>query len=269
MEERLKLTRIIQNDNTVEQFTNESGRIVRKRIITKKGAETHKYIYNDHGNIITDYIIDESITEDSLSDIAREVIEGKWSNMSERRQKLEKAGYDYNEVQAEVNRFLSRESICSNMLYTYDSNGRCTSTMDTNDMHTIAYVYDDANNTIISVSIDDDNNILGSSITRYLDNTYEKCSYVINKDYNGDDNCYAVYKYDEDEKLVGCIMDYIDYTEYYKYFYNDKGMHIRTEEYLNEGEDPDNIIEFEYDDKNRISKEIINENEFTRYEYED
>ena len=189
--------------------------------------------------------------------------------MNERRQKLEDAGYNYREVQAEVNRFLGRESTRSNILYTYDSNGRCTSSMDSNDMRTVAYVYDDTNNTIVSLTIDDETNVLGSSITRYIDNTYKKCLYVINKDYNGDDNCYVAYKYDEEEKLVRCIMDYIDYTEYYKYFYNDKGMHIRTEEYLNEGEDPDNIIELEYDDKGRISREIVNGNEFTRYEYED
>ena len=36
--------------------------------------------------------------------VAQEVIAGKWGNGSERRKKLETAGYDYNAVQTSVNR---------------------------------------------------------------------------------------------------------------------------------------------------------------------
>lgn len=38
--------------------------------------------------------------------IAKEVIAGKWGNGSDRKKKLESAGYNYNEVQKEVNRLL-------------------------------------------------------------------------------------------------------------------------------------------------------------------
>ena len=38
--------------------------------------------------------------------IELEVIDGKWWNGSERRRRLETAGYNYNEVQNEVNRIL-------------------------------------------------------------------------------------------------------------------------------------------------------------------
>ena len=43
----------------------------------------------------------------SVTEIAREVIAGKWGNGDDRKNKLESAGYDFNAVQAEVNRILS------------------------------------------------------------------------------------------------------------------------------------------------------------------
>lgn len=42
----------------------------------------------------------------SITEIAREVIAGKWSNGDDRKSRLKKAGYDYNKIQAEVNRLL-------------------------------------------------------------------------------------------------------------------------------------------------------------------
>ena len=46
----------------------------------------------------------------SLAEIANEVIAGKFGNGSERRQKLTAMGYNYEEVQAEVNRILDAEN---------------------------------------------------------------------------------------------------------------------------------------------------------------
>ena len=43
----------------------------------------------------------------SITDIAREVIAGKWGNGSERKSRLTAAGYDYTAVQNEVNRILN------------------------------------------------------------------------------------------------------------------------------------------------------------------
>lgn len=42
----------------------------------------------------------------SVAEIAREVILGKWGNGAERKMRLTNAGYDYAEVQSEVNRLL-------------------------------------------------------------------------------------------------------------------------------------------------------------------
>ena len=42
----------------------------------------------------------------SVDEVAREVIQGKWSNGAERKKRLTDAGYDYNEVQKKVNLIL-------------------------------------------------------------------------------------------------------------------------------------------------------------------
>lgn len=42
----------------------------------------------------------------NVAEIAKEVISGKWGNGSERKEKLEAAGYNYAEVQAKVNEML-------------------------------------------------------------------------------------------------------------------------------------------------------------------
>ena len=43
----------------------------------------------------------------TVTDIAREVIEGKWGNGAERKKKITSAGYDYNAVQSKVNELLN------------------------------------------------------------------------------------------------------------------------------------------------------------------
>lgn len=42
----------------------------------------------------------------SVDEVAREVIQGKWGNGSERKNRLTAAGYNYNEVQKRVNELL-------------------------------------------------------------------------------------------------------------------------------------------------------------------
>ena len=45
----------------------------------------------------------------SISEIAQEVLAGKWGNALERKEKLISAGYDYDAVQAEVNQILNQD----------------------------------------------------------------------------------------------------------------------------------------------------------------
>lgn len=46
-----------------------------------------------------------------LSEIAREVLRGDWGNGSDRKRRLEQAGYNYDSVQAEVNRISGAQSV--------------------------------------------------------------------------------------------------------------------------------------------------------------
>ena len=43
----------------------------------------------------------------TVTEVAKEVIQGKWGNGEDRKNRLTKAGYDYRAVQAEVNRLMS------------------------------------------------------------------------------------------------------------------------------------------------------------------
>jgi len=54
-------------------------------------------------------LIKKPKTKKSISVIAQEVIDGKWGNSPNRKAKLEAAGYDYDKVQAEVNKLLKAQ----------------------------------------------------------------------------------------------------------------------------------------------------------------
>lgn len=49
-------------------------------------------------------------TKKTISELAKEVLAGKWGNGADRKKKLTEAGYDYNAVQAEVNRLVKGEA---------------------------------------------------------------------------------------------------------------------------------------------------------------
>ena len=49
-------------------------------------------------------------TKKSITEIAKEVISGKWGNGATRKTKLEKAGYNYNKVQEKVNELLGKKT---------------------------------------------------------------------------------------------------------------------------------------------------------------
>jgi len=92
-----------------------------KTIKVIEGNKSHTVGYrmiNVNGRYIRGYITPKYSTANnnankkSVTVVAKEVIAGKWGNGSARKSKLEAAGYDYNEVQAEVNR-LSKSSTSS------------------------------------------------------------------------------------------------------------------------------------------------------------
>ena len=62
----------------------------------KKACKTGYAVFDSSGKQV--YPAKKSVDE-----VAREVIQGKWSNGAERKKRLTDAGYDYNEVQKRVN----------------------------------------------------------------------------------------------------------------------------------------------------------------------
>ena len=65
----------------------------------KKACKTGYFVFDANGKVI--YPVKKSVDE-----IAKEVIQGKWGNGADRKNRLEKAGYNYNEVQKKVNMLL-------------------------------------------------------------------------------------------------------------------------------------------------------------------
>ena len=70
-----------------------------------KGNVDMNYMYNDIRNA------SESVSaKKTVSELAQEVLDGMWGNGEERKEKLTQAGYDYNLVQAEVNKLVKGET---------------------------------------------------------------------------------------------------------------------------------------------------------------
>ena len=65
--------------------------------VTKTKGKPGSWI-NPSDNVVT--------VKKSIAEVAREAIDGKWGNGAERKTRLEKAGYNYNEVQAKVNQLV-------------------------------------------------------------------------------------------------------------------------------------------------------------------
>lgn len=64
-------------------------------------------IPNKLGTYDDGYLAKLQAKKKTVAELAQEVIDGKWGTGTERKEKLTKAGYDYNAVQAEVNRLLT------------------------------------------------------------------------------------------------------------------------------------------------------------------
>ncbi|QRG86365.1 N-acetylmuramoyl-L-alanine amidase [Bulleidia sp. zg-1006] len=74
----------------------------------KAKLEKAGYNYNTIQSLVNELVRgNRSATPSkSIDQIAREVIQGKWGNGAERKERLTKAGYDYNAVQRRVNQLL-------------------------------------------------------------------------------------------------------------------------------------------------------------------
>ena len=77
----------------------------RKNRLTKAGYDYSK-VQSEVNRILTGKT-SKPIPTKSITEIAKEVIRGKWGNGRDRKNRLTQAGYNYNKVQSEVNRLLS------------------------------------------------------------------------------------------------------------------------------------------------------------------
>lgn len=89
---RLKATGEVQLF-TSSDYTNKTDKLIRGDILLAEGKHVAVVVQTD-------------TPKKSISEVAREVIQGKWGNGSERKTKLLSAGYDYNLVQEEVKKLI-------------------------------------------------------------------------------------------------------------------------------------------------------------------
>lgn len=86
---------------TSKKYTASPDLLIRGDILLYEG---HHVACVVQGNTVAD----KPTPSKSITDIAREVLHGTWGNGAERVEKLTAAGYNYAEVQAEVNRLLKK-----------------------------------------------------------------------------------------------------------------------------------------------------------------
>ena len=72
-----------------------------------------------------------TVSSKSIDELAQEVIQGKWGNGEERKNRLISAGYDYSAVQAKVNELMggiestkSVDQLAREVIYGYWGNGQ-------------------------------------------------------------------------------------------------------------------------------------------------
>ena len=75
----------------------------RKNKLTEAG-----YDYNTIQNLVNEKLLGKTNNTNtkSIEELAKEVILGKWGNGIDRKNRLTKAGYDYNVIQTRVNQLL-------------------------------------------------------------------------------------------------------------------------------------------------------------------
>jgi GH24 family phage-related lysozyme (muramidase) len=82
---------------------NRAGGKVLEGLVRRRRAEHDLFVKPD----VTESKKYEPAAKKGISEIAKEIIEGKWGDGIERKTKLLRTGYDYDDIQREVNKLLS------------------------------------------------------------------------------------------------------------------------------------------------------------------
>lgn len=80
-------------------------------------------VFDNKGNVVYTY---KKVATKSIEELAREVIAGKWGNGTDRKNRLEAAGYDYKKVQAKVDELLNKPTVTYFPKYTGSSSSIVT-----------------------------------------------------------------------------------------------------------------------------------------------
>ena len=86
---------------TSKDYTHNHDKLMVGDILLYEGHHVAVVIATDN-----EIVVSPKIEKTVVRDIVEEVLSGKWGTGQERKQRLTEAGYNYNEIQAEVNRAL-------------------------------------------------------------------------------------------------------------------------------------------------------------------
>lgn len=89
------------SSNTIKVIEGNKNNAVEYRDLQVNGRYIRGYGLPDYASMAT--TAEPAAQTKTVAEIAQEVIAGKWGNGDERKKKLEAAGYNYSEVQAQVN----------------------------------------------------------------------------------------------------------------------------------------------------------------------
>lgn len=111
-------TNNVKPSNTVSQsnelyrvrksWSNAASQIGAYKVLdsAKKACKDGYSVFDSKGNVVYSNTKSSTPTKLSITDVAKKVINGYYGNGAERKKKLEADGYNYKEVQVEVNRLL-------------------------------------------------------------------------------------------------------------------------------------------------------------------
>lgn len=94
--------------NTMKIIEGNISNAVNYRTLSVNGRYIRGYCLPDYASKTNEKPVDQE--KKTVSELAKEALLGKWGTGSERKSKLTDAGYDYDAVQAEVNRILKGDN---------------------------------------------------------------------------------------------------------------------------------------------------------------
>ena len=100
------------NDNYTHLDIRTSGYYKGDETVSNNSVWTNPYDYFKVSKADVAKYTGENLTpKKTVDQLAKEVIEGKWGNGADRKNRLTKAGYNYSEVQKKVNELVNKKSI--------------------------------------------------------------------------------------------------------------------------------------------------------------